>query len=174
MQIRGFRVESLKEIIHVSLNANSAEKTSVSIADVGFGVSQVFPILLEGLRIEKGTTLILEQPEIHLHPKLQMFLSDYLLSLALSRKGVIVETHSDHMINRLVRRIVEDTSHNLDDLVQIYFVKNSENGSIVEPVEIDPVRGIVNWPEEFFDQGVNELEEIMRAGIQKRRSFRSA
>lgn len=168
MKIQGFQVESSKEMIHVSMKTNSTDRTEVSIADVGFGVSQVFPILLEGLRINRGATLFLEQPEIHLHPRLQMYLADYLIGLAISGKGAVVETHSDHLINRLVRRIVEDNDHDIANLVQIYFVRGGDDGSIIEEVRIDPLQGIVNWPDEFFDQAASELEATIRAGINKR------
>lgn len=168
MKVQGFQVESSKEMIHVSMKTNSSDRTEVSIADVGFGVSQVFPILLEGLRMDRGATLFLEQPEIHLHPRLQMYLADYLIGLAISGKGAVVETHSDHLINRLVRRIVEDHDHNIANLIQIYFVRGGDDGSIIEDVRIDPLQGIVNWPDEFFDQAASELEATIRAGINKR------
>ncbi|MCD4786034.1 MAG: DUF3696 domain-containing protein [Candidatus Eremiobacteraeota bacterium] len=115
---------------------------------------------------------MLEQPEIHLHPNLQMELSDFLIAMALSGRNSIVETHSDHMINRLVRRIVEDEKYNLKDLIAIYFARPGKNGSILEPVEIDDYRGIMNWPEEFFDQAANEQQRIIEAGLKKRRKRR--
>lgn len=79
-----------------------------NIVDVGFGVSQILPIITQGLNMQKEETFILEQPEIHLHPKMQMKMADFILSLALSEKNVIAETHSDHIINRLCRRIMEN------------------------------------------------------------------
>ena len=128
MSIHNFSPQQTREIIYVNLSAGPQRKTQVNIADVGFGVSQIFPIILEGLRMPHRATLILEQPEIHLHPNLQMELADYFISLALSGKNVIVETHSDHVVNRLVRRIVEDSDRDLRDLVAMYFVKNVERG----------------------------------------------
>jgi predicted ATPase len=119
--------------------------------------------------MDKGNTLLLEQPEIHLHPNLQMQLSDYFISLALSGKNIIAETHSDHIINRLVRRIVEDEKYNLKDLIGIYFIKPSENGAIFEEIEISDNKGITNWPIDFFDQTANEQMKIMQAGIKKRK-----
>ena len=173
MGIKGLKPENNNEIIHINLQSSDSSKTRVSIADVGFGVSQVFPIILEGLRMKKGNTLLLEQPEIHLHPKLQMQMADYLISLAMSKKNIVVETHSDHMINRLVRRIVEDESGKLNDLISIYFITPSEEGSQYESVVIDSNKGIVNWPEGFFDQNASEQEKIIRAGIKKRASQRN-
>ena len=147
--------------------------TQVGIADVGFGVSQIFPIVLEGLRMEEGASLLLEQPEIHLHPNLQMEMADYFIALALSQKQVIVETHSDHIVNRLVRRIVEDETHNLKDLIGIYFIKPSENGAVYEEINIDDTKGITNWPVDFFNQNASESMKIMQAGLKKRKNLRS-
>ncbi len=66
-----------------------------NIADVGFGVSQVLPIIVQGLNLTQEQLLLLEQPEIHLHPKMQMRLADFLIELAYSNRNVIIETHSD-------------------------------------------------------------------------------
>ncbi len=173
MGIEGFDGTETKRIISLFLNANKFDKTQIDISQVGFGVSQIFPIVLEGLRMEKGCTLLLEQPEIHLHPNLQMQIADYFVSLALSDKRVIVETHSDHIINRLVRRIVEDETLNLADLIGIYFIKPSINGSIYEEICIDETKGITNWPPDFFDQTANEQIRIMQAGLKKRKNKRT-
>lgn len=172
MNIKSLKSEPLREIIHLKLDAGVQNRTRVNIADVGFGVSQVFPIILEGLRMPVGNTLILEQPEIHLHPKLQMQIADYCIALALSGKKVIAETHSDHVVNRLVRRIVEDETGKLQELIGIYFIKPSQDGALFEEIVIDEKRGIVNWPEEFFDQFASEQQKIMRAGLSKRKRLR--
>lgn len=167
--VKDFTGEVINKIIYLSLNANKSDKTKVGIADVGFGISQIFPIFLEGLRMEMGSTLMLEQPEIHLHPNLQMQLSDYFIALAKSGKRFLVETHSDHVVNRLVRRIVEDETGSLKDLIGIYFIKPTDEGSVYEEIVIDDKKGIVNWPKEFFDQAANEQLKIMQAGLKKRR-----
>ncbi len=172
MNIYAFKPEPTNEVIYLNLNSSTSSRTRVNIADVGFGVSQIFPIVLEGLRMPSGNTLMLEQPEIHLHPNLQMQMADFLISLAMSKKKVIVETHSDHIINRLVRRIVEDDTGQLKDLIAIYFIKPTENGSTYEEITIDETRGVINWPINFFDQTATEQEKIMQAGLKKRRKLR--
>lgn len=173
MNINEFKPELNNGIISLSLNSESFQSTRVNIADVGFGVSQIFPIVLEGLRMKKGSCLLLEQPEIHLHPNLQMQMADYFISLALSGKNVIAETHSDHIINRLVRRIIEDDTFNLKELIGIYFINSAANGSICEKIQVDDMKGIVNWPKDFFDQTSTEQEKIMIAGLKKRKAARN-
>ncbi|GAB1544371.1 DUF3696 domain-containing protein [Scytonema sp. NUACC21] len=172
MNIRGFKSEIKNEIVYLELNSSSASKTRVSIADVGFGVSQIFPILLEGLRMQHRNTLLLEQPEIHLHPNLQMQLADYFIALAKSGKRVMVETHSDHIINRLVRRIVEDETGILKNFIAIYFISATDSGSNFEEICIDENFGVTNWPADFFDQAALEQENILRAGLRKRQTSR--
>lgn len=172
MNIKDIKSELNNEIVYLNLNANANSKTRVNIADVGFGVSQIFPIILEGLRMPQCNTLLLEQPEIHLHPNLQMQLADYFIALAKSGKNLMVETHSDHIINRLVRRIVEDETGTLNDLISIYFIRATEVGSVCEEVRIDENFGVTNWPTDFFDQAALEQENIMKAGLKKRQLAR--
>lgn len=154
-----------------SIQLDSFTGKDVTIADVGFGLSQILPILTEGIRIDKSDTLILEQPEIHLHPGMQTSLGDFLISLALANKNCIVETHSDHLINRLVRRVIEDPEGKLKDMVTIYFIENIsiKDGSSIQKIQIDENKGIVNWPEGFFDQGADEKEKIIDALLKKKR-----
>jgi len=97
-------------------------------------------------------------------------MADYFISLALSQKNIIIETHSEHIINRLVRRIIEDPDDKLNDMIAIYFVQSSEDGAYVDTVNIDPYRGVTNWPKNFFDQTALEQEKIILAGIEKRRN----
>lgn len=155
-----------QDIIKINVNKHN-------ISDVGFGVSQSLPILVEGLSMRTKQTLLLEQPEIHLHPKMQMRMADFLLSLAMQDKQVIVETHSDHIINRLVRRALE--SKKFYDKIQIYFIdKNDEGFSFKENITIDPVDGALCENENFFYQFASETEKIIDAGyknLEKKRKL---
>ncbi len=167
--IENFEVNPQREIISMHMKSKSAP-ISINIADSGFGTSQIFPIILEGLRMEMGDTLILEQPEIHLHPKMQMQMADFFVALAKSKKRVLVETHSDHIIYRLVRRIIEDKID--PDLIKIYFIKPTEDGSTYEEIKIDEIKGIIKWPKDFFDQGASEQEKIIKASFEKSKILR--
>lgn len=158
MNIIDFDNNQRNEIIRLNVKSNSGVK--VDISDVGFGVSQVLPILVEGLRIEEGETLLLEQPEIHLHPRLQMQLTDFFIAMALDNKNTIIETHSEHVINRLVRRSLEDGT--ISKLINIYFIDENSN---IKLIQIDKSKGIVNWPKNFFDQAANEQREILKLAL---------
>lgn len=135
-----------------------------NLIDVGFGIGQGLPIIINGLHSPIESTLIIEQPEIHLHPKAQMGMADFLLSLSLNGKNVIAETHSDHIINRLVKRIIKDKTGALNSNIKIYFVdKYADN--IVSTIEISPLKGIINAPAEFFTQFGSETFDIAKIGM---------
>ena len=173
MGISEFGFSIGEHFIDLRMSSSSDPALRVGVQDVGFGISQVYPIILEGIRLREGRILMLEQPEIHLHPALQMNLADFLICQAMDGKGAIVETHSDHLVNRLVRRIVEDETDTIKNLVDIVFVSPGEDGSKIEQILIDPLRGILNWPHGFFDQAAMEQGKIIRAGIKRRESARS-
>jgi len=143
-------------------------RSSVAIPDVGFGLSQIFPVLIESLTMEKGAYLILEQPEIHLHPRLQAQLGDFLLCNAKLGKNFMVETHSEYLIKRLCLRIAQFKVEDLSKLISIYFVTPNENnrGSQIVEVRINEYGEILEWPKGFFDE--NDSAKILRAGHQKR------
>jgi hypothetical protein len=142
-----------------------SEECLVSLTDTGYGVSQVLPILVQGLTLDGGT-LVLDQPELHLHPRLQTGMADFALTVARENGAVVVETHSDHFINRVVRRIVEGWFP-ADD-VAIHFFTPTVDGPHVEKVNIDPTFGIRNWPLGFFDQYADEQEAVIRASLKRR------
>ena len=153
-----------------AIQSRSAATKSVNLSQVGFGVGQLLPVLVSGLKGPDNSTLLLEQPEIHLHPRLQAMLAEFLLCTAQVGKTVIVETHSDHLINRLRRCIAEDETGTLADMVSILFVHpgTEENpSSYVEALEIDGTGNIVNWPPDFLSESANESLAILRAAQQK-------
>ena len=99
------------------------------LTHVGVGVSQVLPIVVMSLLADRDTTLIFEQPELHLHPKVQTRLADFFLSIVLLGKQCLIETHSEYLINRLrYRAAAEDENNRVNDNLKIYFVEK-ENGS---------------------------------------------
>ena len=145
---------------------------AVNLPDVGVGTSQLLPILIQGLIAPPGATFLLEQPEIHLHPKAQADLADFFIEVTKRGVGVIVETHSEHLITRLQRRIAEQT---LDpEALAIYYVTPSAEGSTLKPVEINEYGQIPSAPEGFFEEGFEETFSLMSAvGKRKAREDRA-
>lgn len=125
------------------------------------GARYVLPILTAGTQLKKGQTLIVENPEIFLHPKNQMELADFFLSLVNKNRQVIIETHSDHIINRVLRRVLECETESLLNTTTIYFLEQSS----IKEIEIDRIGGIAKAPNDFFGQFGDELTHIFHAGL---------
>lgn len=151
--------------------ANSDGKHDLT--HVGVGVSQVLPILVMCLLAEADSTLVFEQPELHLHPKVQTLLGDFFLSMALCNKQCIVETHSEYLIDRLRFRIAAAEGDILTDRAKIYFVEKPGVASTFREVTINEYGAIVDWPEGFFDQSQQQAEEILKAAAMKRKARRN-
>jgi predicted ATPase len=168
--IDSFAVRPLDErsTVYLVEVKRSASSPPVLLTDVGFGVSQVLPVLVLLAYASEGDTVLLEQPEIHLHPSVQSGLADILIETALARNvQVVVESHSEHLLARLQRRMAE---HQLDrglELtpreVAVYFVDcRSAQSSIVE-LEFDIFGNIENWPKNFFGDRSAEILASLEA-----------
>lgn len=145
-------------LVEVNINGNN-------IVDVGFGVSQALPIIVQGLYMTKDQSLLLEQPEIHLHPEMQLQMADFLIALAANEKNVIVETHSDHIINRIVHRVMQNYEE-LNKLVNIYIVEKENNCSKVRLKIIDKYKGVEKDKNKFFfTQYDSEMTNIIDTGL---------
>lgn len=143
------------------------------LTHVGVGVSQVLPILVMCLLADTDSSLVFEQPELHLHPKVQTLLGDFFLSMALCNKQCIVETHSEYFIDRLRFRIAAASSENeLNTKTKIYFVEKPSQCSSFREVVINQYGAISEWPPGFFDQSQQQAEEILRAAAMKRKAIR--
>jgi len=142
--------------------------TVTTIKHVGFGISQVLPIVVEGLLLPAAGTLILEQPEIHLHPKVQSLLFDFLYSLVKQGKNIIIETHSDHFITRMRRRIAESSDRDLLDAVNLTFIEVHEGEIYFEEIELDEMGTVGYFPGDFIEQSSLELKAIVQAQMHKR------
>ena len=140
----------------------SPRAPEVKITDVGFGVSQVLPALVQAFYCPPGSTVWMEQPEIHLHPQVQAELADVFIAAIKARESgkprnaqLIVESHSEHFLNRLQRRIAEGiVTH---DQVAIYFARRADASTELEPLRLNAYGDIENWPENFFGDEMADL-----------------
>lgn len=133
--------------------------------DVGVGISQLIPIVVGALYKDTGM-LAVEQPEIHVHPALQVRLGDLFISQTKQGKQFLIETHSEQLLLRLLRRIRETFEGELDDQelhfepdgLGVYFTTMSEHGGTqILKLPVDETGDIKEWPEGFFDERAEEL-----------------
>ncbi len=149
------------------LKVNARDDLEVSLPDVGFGVSQVLPIILEALRARRGDLVILEQPEIHLHPRVQAIMADFFIARAADGVRFLIESHSEYLVKRLCRRVAENDINNLDKLVNIIFVRDTPfDGSECVKLVMNEFGEISNWPSGFFD--TNEDAYWVKASLNRR------
>ena len=139
------------------------------LTHVGVGVSQILPILVMCFLAGKGDSIILEQPELHLHPKVQTRLADFFVSMNALGKQCILETHSEYLINRLRYLVAKTDDEKIAKETMIYFVEKEEGHSVYRPITINKYGVIDEWPKGFFDEGEDLATMIMRAGMEKRK-----
>lgn len=172
--IHAFQVKQLgqhrKEYeVLVRTTANMPE---VKLTDVGFGVSQVLPVIVECLYVPPRSTVIFEQPEIHLHPSVQADLADLFVDAIRARENgaprdcqFIIESHSEHFLRRLQRRIAEQELTNED--AALYFVNAVGSEASIDQLDVDLYGNVKNWPVDFFGDEMADL--VARTEAQAKR-----
>lgn len=145
--------------------------SEVLLTDVGFGVSQVLPVITLLQYVPEGSTVILEQPEIHLHPLAQAALADVIIQAAVHRKvQIVLESHSEHLLLRLQRRIAEEVLRH--DEVKLYFCDAPNGTSTLTPLDVDLYGNIKNWPDRFMGDAFNEVAAAELRRIERLRRSR--
>lgn len=132
-----------------------------NFADTGYGNSQVMPVIIGGLNLEEYATYLLEQPEIHLHPRAQSELGDFFLHLYKNNNQSIIETHSEHMILRLQQHVAK-SNIDPDDII-FYYVYSTDSGKKIKKLRVDEAgRFIDEWPEGFFPERLVEAKKLSK------------
>lgn len=127
----------------------------LAASQLGTGISQVLPVLVAAHQ-EKLQLVSVEQPELHLHPRFQVELGDLFLSCSRDR-SFLIETHSEHLVLRLLRRLREDAASR--DTISVCYLKRSEQGGVVAESQVITDDGDFehDWPDGFFDERDEEL-----------------
>ena len=148
--------------VRIRKNPNSAE---VTLADMGHGLADLLPLLVHCYYVPEGSTLILEQPGVHLHPLAQAQLADLFLDVIAERNlQILVESHSEHLLTRLQRRIAEKQV--TKDQVALYFCRNNDGASTIEQLEVTESGDIKNWPENFFGDVIGDMFAVTDAQME--------
>ncbi len=135
----------------------------VNLADTGFGLSQVLPLIVQSYYSAANGLIVAEQPEIHLNPRLQSVLADLFADVTKRKVSVLVETHSEHLVLRVRRLVAEGTIQAKD--VALYYVERDGDRSAVRPIPISTNGHIepTNWPRGFFDDSLREALALSSA-----------
>ena len=167
--IHDFRLEEIapRTNLYRAVIRTSSSSVPTALTDVGFGVSQVLPALVLLYYVPEGSIVLMEQPEIHLHPSVQSRLADVLLNIAKVRHvQLIVESHSEHLMRRLQRRVAEEEASSED--VKLYFVSSVRGKAHAADLALNEWGEIENWPENFFGDEMGEISAIAKASLQRK------
>ncbi len=171
-----FEVECASKSTHTyrTLLKMPGRKQPVTLPGVGFGVSQVLPVVTQAFYAPPNSTIIIEQPELHLHPAVQSELADLFIEAIRTKEDgterkvqFLIESHSEHFLRRLQRRVAEQELK--PEEVAIYFCESPENGdgSGIRPLEMDKSGRIKNWPKNFFGDQMTDVAEMRKAGLKR-------
>jgi predicted ATPase len=160
------QVKPLPDVDMVTIQySNSFLGEYISPISTGFGITYALPIITSGLiaSTEPNGLLIVENPEAHLHPYSQSRMGQYLALVSLAGVQVIVETHSEHVINgmRLQLALENKTENGL-----VYFFSQESGLTKVQRIEVNENGELSSWPNGFFDQEEKDLYELLRIKIQ--------
>ena len=134
----------------------SPNSTEVTLADMGYGLADLLPLLVHCYYVPEGSTLILEQPGVHLHPKAQADIADLLIDVITERNlQILIESHSEHLLTRLQRRIAEEKI--ASNQTALYFCRNDGGVSTIDRLDIDEFGNIKNWPDNFFGDVMGDM-----------------
>jgi predicted ATPase len=154
----GIRVLDLGKLgrgVELSVNGQNRDLTTI-----GVGASQLLPILVAGLSAPMGSLVLIEQPELHLHPKVQSRLADFFLY---AKTGVrfIVETHSEYFVTRIRRRIAERLT--APESLEFLFAEQKSGATTIRRLQMTEMGDFDEWPDGFFDAQEDDVRHIVRA-----------
>jgi len=143
-----------------------------NLRDVGIGISQVLPVLTVAFFAPRGSTVLLEEPEIHLHPLAQSVLAELFVEVSKTRKvQFIVETHSEHLFRRMQTLVAKEKTK-VDDCA-MYFVEKGKKGAQLRLLNLDEYGRVTNWPDQFFGDAMGETREQARLMFERKKAVQA-
>ena len=129
---------------------------------VGFGVSQIVPVIYKVLSSEKDI-IIIDEPEIHLHPKIQSELAEFFYKISKTKKKLIIETHSEYILQKIIYLKLK---YKLENDLKMYWVEKENNGSRLKGIEYDDLGYVLNAPEDFLSERDKLLKELSKLRLE--------
>lgn len=141
-------------------------KKNINLSQMGNGISQLVPVIVHTVMTPENGCILLKQPELHLHPAAQADIADLFIHYSNNNRQIFVETHSEHLLLRIRRRIAEGKISPKN--VSIFIAnKSKEGGTKFKKLDLDSDGGFQQWPENFFEEGYQESSAIVNANIKK-------
>ncbi|WP_333332443.1 DUF3696 domain-containing protein [Microcoleus sp. BROC3] len=162
------KIEVKSDVDLMSFQYSYGDSNPYRATNVGFGISYTLPIIVAALASTPGTIILIENPEAHLHPKGQVKMGELLALAASGGVQVVIETHSDHVLNG-IRLAVHGGKLDPKDVRLHYFQRQNKEGQAVTEVispKIDRNGRIDRWPEGFFDEWANSLEILLAPAVE--------
>ena len=158
-------ISDSENTLHINMKNHGAMSQMVNSINMGFGYSYILSILLVSLIAPVGSTVFIENPEAHLHPRAQAALMHLLTNITANGIQVFLETHSEHIVNSARLYALEDDKPISHDQISIHFFDEDFK---VSYVPIDNKGQIESWPKGFFDLQEEQLMRILQLGILKK------
>ena len=161
------KIDAKSDVDLMSFQYSYGDSNPYRATNVGFGISYTLPIIVAALASTPGTIILIENPEAHLHPKGQVKMGELLALAASGGVQVVIETHSDHVLNG-IRLAVHGGKIDPKDVQLHYFQRQNKEGQAVTEVispKIDRNGRIDRWPDGFFDEWDNSLEILLEPAV---------
>jgi len=160
--IKNLDVQKVGPMYYEFWTQHKASSFRANLADTGFGASQVIPVIISLYTSSPGSTLLYEQPEIHLHPAAQAELGSVFADACLPEKRIVIETHSENLILRIQTEVAKGKLRPED--VRFYYTRPDSKGHKVIPIPLDEKgKFLAKWPKGFFEEGYQESLKLSRA-----------
>ncbi len=154
--------------VRLSIEKMGTPVDQLSPTSTGFGISYVLPIVVSGLLCPPGAMLIVENPEAHLHPAAQSAIGQFLAAVASTGVQVLIETHSENVINGVRLAAIKDLIKHTEVGVLFFSTADGDTQPQIESISVDSLAELSAWPRGFFDQQGDDLTELMNARKRKR------
>lgn len=155
-----YDINTLSAQIRIDNGYTSGESSIAT--NIGFGISYVLPIIVSGLIARRGSYLIVENPEAHLHPSAQSKIGRFLSMIAKAGVKVIVETHSDHFINGVQISCATGEINNEDVTINFFSHEQPKLQPKLESISINKLGELSSWPKGFFDQTQVDFAQLFK------------
>jgi predicted ATPase len=162
------KIDAKSDVDLMTFQYSYGDSNPYRATNVGFGISYILPIIVAALASTPGTIILIENPEAHLHPKGQVKMGELLALAASGGVQVVIETHSDHVLNG-IRLAVHGGKIDPKDVRLHYFQRQNKEGQAVTEVispKIDRNGRIDRWPDGFFDEWDNSLEILLEPAVE--------